>query len=497
MGQIFARQACDLWVAAVPFALLLSRNTGSVMIRTRFSPSPTGMLHIGSARVALYCWLFARRHQGDYILRIEDTDRERSTQEAVDVILDGLAWLGIDHDTGPIFQSQRDSLYTTYLQKLLDTNQAYYCNCSKQRLDDLRAEQMANKQKPKYDHHCRDLQLPPGDDTVVRFANPTEGVVSFDDAVLGNVTIANAELDDFIIARSDGSPTYNFTVVVDDVEMKISHVIRGNDHVNNTPRQINMMRALGATPPTYAHLPLILGDDGAKLSKRHGALSVLEYQKQGYLPHALLNYLLRLGWSHGDDELFSQAEMIQLFDLEHVNKSPARFDTKKSLWINQHYIKHSSPEDLQPAVELLAQQMNVDYNNGPELTAVIAAFQDRAKTVVELVEKSAFFYTDITGYDEKAMAKHVNEDTRPIVERVYEKLSSLDDWQEEKIQALLTAIVDESGLKFGKVAQPIRLALTGGTVSPSLGVTLQLFGREKALSRLQDFILLIGGEISG
>jgi glutamyl-tRNA synthetase len=349
------------------------------------------MLHIGSARVALYCWLFARRHQGEYILRIEDTDRERSTQEAVDVILDGLAWLGIDHDTGPIFQSQRDSLYATYLQKLLDTNQAYYCNCSKQRLDDLRAEQMANKQKPKYDHHCRGLNLPAGDDTVVRFANPIDGVVSFQDAVLGGITISNKELDDFIIARADGSPTYNFTVVVDDIEMQISHVIRGNDHVNNTPRQINLMQALGVTPPVYAHLPLILGDDGKKLSKRHGALSVLEYQKQGYLPHALLNYLLRLGWSHGDDEIFSQADMMRLFDLEHINKSPARFDSKKSLWLNQHYIKQASPNDLVPAVKQLAKELQRDYSQGPDLTAVIAALQERAKTLVELVEKSAFW----------------------------------------------------------------------------------------------------------
>ena len=463
------------------------------MIRTRFSPSPTGMLHIGSARVALYCWLFARRHQGEYILRIEDTDRERSTQEAVDVILQGLDWLGIHHDHGPYFQSQRNALYAKKLQALLDSKKAYHCHCSKERLDSLRTEQMANKQKPKYDYHCRDLNLPATDTSVVRFANPISGSVSFTDAVLGEITIANAELDDFIIARSDGSPTYNFTVVVDDCDMKISHVIRGNDHVNNTPRQINLIHALGMTPPTYAHLPLILGDDGKKLSKRHGALSVLEYQDQGYLPHALLNYLLRLGWSHGDEEIFSEEAMKACFDLDHINKSPARFDTKKSLWINQHYIKNSDPNDLLLPVQHLAQSQSLDLSSGPDLKSVIEAFQERAKTLVDILTGAAFFYTEPKTFDVKAMGKVNIDQAVPLLNRACELLSTVD-WEVTSLQQLLENLVKESGLKFGQVAHPLRLALTGGTISPSLSVTLSLMKRDTTLSRLQYFLSVLGSE---
>jgi glutamyl-tRNA synthetase len=457
------------------------------MVRTRFSPSPTGMLHIGSARVALYCWLYARRNNGQYILRIEDTDQERSTQEAVDVILEGLNWLGIDHDEGPFYQTQHLDRYNEILEQLLQSGYAYYCDCTKERLDEVREQQKAQNLKPRYDHHCRDLNLGPGEDRVVRFANPLDGVVTFTDAVLGEIRIANEELDDFIIRRTDGYPTYNFSVVVDDVDMRISHVIRGNDHVNNTPKQINLMHALGATPPVFAHLPLILGDDGKKLSKRHGALSVLEYRDQGYLPQALLNYLLRLGWSHGDEEIFSIERMMQLFDLDHVSKSPAQFDAQKSLWINQQYIKNAKPDDLVGQVQRLFDLRGIATASGPELSGVIAAQLERAKTLDEMVDKSLFFYQPVEGYDEKAFKKHVKPEFIPAVRYVYEQFVAISAWEKAGLHQIILDSSERFAVKLGKVAQPIRLALTGGTVSPPLDITLELLGRETVLQRFKDF----------
>ena len=466
------------------------------MIRTRFSPSPTGMLHIGSARVALYCWLFARRHNGKYILRIEDTDRERSTQEAVDVILNGLEWLGIDHDEGPYFQTHHIERYNQVIDQLIAENKAYYCDCTKERLDAVRESQKNQKQKPRYDHHCRNRALSHAEGRVVRFANPLTGATEFEDLVLGKITISNSELDDFIIRRADGYPTYNFSVVVDDIDMKISHVIRGNDHVNNTPKQINIMRALGGTVPYFAHLPLILGDDGKKLSKRHGALSVLEYREQGYLQSALLNYLLRLGWSHGDEEIFSTKQMMELFDLEHVSKSPAQFDNQKCLWLNQHYIKNSVPGDLLPLVQQIFSSRAIDISQGPSLEGVISAQIERVKTLVEFVDKSEFFYKSVESYDPKAFKKHIKPNIIPVLESIHVAFKNLNDWQGENLHRIIVEAAEAADLKMGKVAQPIRLAVTGGTVSPSLDITLELLGKKKVVDRLLTFLMYIEKNVS-
>ncbi|MEM7017051.1 MAG: glutamate--tRNA ligase, partial [Pseudomonadota bacterium] len=348
-------------------------------IRTRFAPSPTGYLHIGGARTALFCWLYARKHDGQFILRIEDTDRERSTDESVQAILDGMAWLGLEADEGPFYQTHHFDRYKEVIQQLLDAGKAYHCYCSQERLDKLRAEQMEKKLKPRYDGHCRSLKTPPAGDIkpVVRFKNPTAGDVAFKDMIKGTIRISNEELDDLIIARSDGTPTYNLTVVVDDMDMNITHVIRGDDHVNNTPRQINILNALKAKIPEYAHAPMILGDDGQRLSKRHGAVSVLQYQQDGYLPHALLNYLVRLGWSHGDQEIFSMDELQSLFNINDVNRAPSAFNTEKLNWLNQHYIKNAPPADLAEPMAKQFAELNIDTSQGPAIEDAITLFQER------------------------------------------------------------------------------------------------------------------------
>ncbi len=453
-------------------------------VKTRFAPSPTGYLHIGGARTALFSWLYARKMDGTFILRIEDTDRERSTQESVDAIFEGMAWLDLDYDEKPSYQTDRFDRYAEIIQQLMDNGHAYRCYCSKERLDTMREEQMANKEKPRYDGKCRDLTEEKEGDYVIRFRNPQEGVVEIDDLVRGNITVANAELDDLIIARTDGTPTYNLTVVVDDMDMGITHVIRGDDHINNTPRQINIMKALGKEPPKYAHVPMILGSDGKRLSKRHGAVSVMQYRDEGYLPQALLNYLVRLGWSHGDQEVFSKEDMVELFSLEGVNKAPSTFNPEKLLWLNQHYIKELEPSEVAKHLAWHIENQKLDISQGPAIEDVIVAQRERAKTLVDLVESSRYFYEDFDSYDEKAAKKQFKTATPDILQALHDELAELESWEEKELHAAIMQVCENLELKLGKVGPPLRVAVTGTAMSPSLEVTLKLIGRERSLERI-------------
>jgi glutamyl-tRNA synthetase len=459
-------------------------------VRTRFAPSPTGYLHIGGARTALFSWLFARQHQGEFILRIEDTDLERSTQESVQAIIDGMKWLNLNHDNETLyFQTQRFPRYKEVLQQLLDEGKAYYCYCSKERLENLRNEQMTNKQKPRYDGHCRHLKNPPeGIKPVIRFKNPEDGAVIFEDLIKGTISFQNQELDDLIIARSDGSPTYNFTVVVDDYDMQITHVIRGDDHVNNTPRQINILKALNANLPLYAHVPMILGSDGQRLSKRHGAVSVLQYQEDGYLPEALLNYLVRLGWSHGDQEIFSIEEMIKHFDFAHVSKSAAAFNPDKLNWLNQHYMKIGDPARMAGILKEHLNALNISVEKEP--VELFEAQKERAKTFKEMAEQSRFFYGSID-YNDAAM-KHLKPEAEAPLKELKETFEKLEDWETEKLHHIIQETSEKLQLKMGKVAQPLRVAVTGGTSSPSIDITLKLIGKEKVLQRIDQALARIG-----
>ena len=453
-------------------------------IRTRFAPSPTGYLHLGGARTALFAWLYARHHKGDFILRIEDTDRERSTDESVQAILDGMQWLGLDYDEGPFYQTHRMDRYKEIIQQLLDNDQAYHCYCSKEELDALREEQMKNKEKPRYDGRYRDFSgtPPEGVAPVIRFKNPQSGNVVFNDLVKGEISVSNAELDDLIIARSDGTPTYNLTVVVDDLDMQISHVIRGDDHVNNTPRQINIFKALNAPVPEFAHLPMILGEDGQRLSKRHGAVSVMQYPEQGFLPEALLNYLVRLGWSHGDQEVFSIEEMISLFALKDVNRAPSSFNSEKLLWLNEQYIKSMPAAELAAAV---AEKLDYSTDGASALVDVVDALRDRCKTLNEFADTCRYFYHDPVEYNEKAKKKAFGEHTPKIFSQLTTDLDSLSDWSAEPLGALVKQVAADQDVGMGKVGMPLRVALTGNTNSPDIGVTLALIGKEAVLRRLQ------------
>ncbi len=404
-------------------------------MKSRFAPSPTGYLHIGGARTALFAWAFAKKQQGQFVLRIEDTDRVRSTQASVDAILDGMHWLGLDYDEGPFYQTQRFDRYQAVIQQLLDKDKAYYCECSKERLDSLREELMAKGEKAMYDGCCRDKGLTSG---VVRFKNPTEGVVTFEDAVKGKISIANKALDDLIIARTDSTPTYNLTVVVDDYDMGITHVIRGDDHINNTPRQINLYQALEWDLPEFAHLPMILGSDGARLSKRHGAVSVMAYRDAGFLPEALLNYLVRLGWSHGDQEVFSLAEIVSLFDLKDINKAPASFNEEKLLWLNQEYIKNANPEHLITHLEWHLQHQKVDTSNGVNLALVVASLQQRSKTLLEMVAGLKMFYQEFDVFDEKLANKQF-KDKAPL-KGLVKKLNQLETWKADEIKSIINLV---------------------------------------------------------
>ena len=463
-------------------------------VRTRFAPSPTGYLHIGGARTALFSWLYARKNAGTFILRIEDTDRERSTQASVDAILEGMAWLELNYDEGPFYQTQRFDRYAEVIQQLLDSGHAYRCYCSKDELEQMREQQMARKEKPRYDGYWRERQHetpPAGVEPVIRFKNPQDGFVEFDDMVRGKITVSNAELDDLIIARSDGTPTYNFTVVVDDIDMNVTHVIRGDDHINNTPRQINIMQALGFTPPRYAHVPMILGADGQRLSKRHGAVSVMQYRDEGYLPEALLNYLVRLGWSHGDQEIFSRAEMVEYFNLESINRAPAAFSPEKLLWLNQHYLKTLPVETIEQQLIWHLQQQQLDITNGPAITDVINAQRERAKTLVEMVAISRYFYEDVNQYDEAAVQKQFKADTAETLRVVKDQLATIDDWQGTAIHHAINQACEQLGVKLGKVGPALRIAVTGGTSSPSLDVTLELVGKARSLQRIERAIEFI------
>jgi len=457
-------------------------------VRVRFAPSPTGFLHVGGARTALFNYLFAKHHQGEFLLRIEDTDLERSTPESVQAILEGMSWLGLAADGPIVHQTQRFARYQEVAGALLASGHAYRCACSKERLEALRAQQMQDKQKPRYDGHCRDQRIPEDVPHVIRFKNPTEGEVCFNDLVHGEIRIQNKELDDFVLMRADGSPTYNFTVVVDDWDMQITHVIRGDDHINNTPRQCNVLTALGASIPQYAHLPMILGDDGKRLSKRHGAVSVMQYQRAGYLPEALRNYLVRLGWSAGDQELFSLAEMIQQFDLAHVSKSAAAFNTSKLDWVNQQYIKAMSVQDLAPLLQKQLQSMQVDTSQGPDVVQVATIMQDRAKTLVEMASSSAHWYQEDITYDQAAVEQHLNKHALPILVAAQKAFSVLEDWQLVMLGQRIKQLVKDLGLRFPQVAQPLRVALTGSTQSPSIDATVYLLGKHRTLARLQKVI---------
>ncbi|HZF15365.1 MAG TPA: glutamate--tRNA ligase [Steroidobacteraceae bacterium] len=458
-------------------------------VRTRFAPSPTGLLHIGGVRTALFCWLYARRHHGTFVLRIEDTDRARSTEAAIQVILDGMKWVGLPHDEGPFYQTKRFDRYKEVIDQFLRAGHAYRCYCTKEELDAMRAAQQARGEKPRYDGRCRKLTAPrEGIPAVVRFKNPLDGETVVEDVVHGRVVFQNTELDDLIIARSDGTPTYNFCVVVDDWDMKITHVIRGDDHLNNTPRQMNMLRALGGTPPVYAHLPMILGPDGTKLSKRHGAVSVLQYKEEGYLPEALLNYLVRLGWSHGDQEVFTLDEMAQHFDIADVNKSATAFNPEKLMWLNQQHMMRADPRRLALVLQEQLAILGVTTDDLATLEGIVLAQRERSKTFAEMARNSLFFFRDFDGYDEKAAKKSFTAESLPLMRRAREGLSRLEAWSAAAVHDFLNGLAIELGLGLGKIAQPLRVAVAGGSVSPPIDQTLALAGRERVLARIDRAI---------
>jgi glutamyl-tRNA synthetase len=462
-------------------------------VRTRFAPSPTGFLHIGGARTALYCWLESRRRGGEFILRIEDTDRERSTDDAVQAILDAMQWLGLSHDEGPFYQTERLARYREVADQLVAEGKAYYAYESKQEIEAMRAAAMAAGEKPRYNGYYRDHDDPAfhqahrqDPNRVIRFRNPLEGSVVFEDKVKGRVEWANAELDDLVIFRSDGWPTYNFAVVVDDIDMGITEVIRGDDHVNNTPRQINIYHALGAKVPEFAHLPMILDKEGKKLSKRTSAVSVMEYRDDGYLPHALLNYLVRLGWSHGDQEIFSREQMIALFDIGDVNKAASRFDIEKLAWLNQHYLKTDEPQALAPEFAWHLARAGIDSAHGPAPADVIVALRDRVHTLKEMAEKARVWYAPIAAWDDHAVARHLRNEQAVAVLDAVAPMLAVCSWQPAAIHQVIEALAGTLGLGMGKIAQPLRVAMTGSQVSPSIDHTIYLTGREEALRRIAD-----------
>ncbi|MCG2634466.1 MAG: glutamate--tRNA ligase [Gammaproteobacteria bacterium] len=454
-------------------------------VRTRFAPSPTGYLHIGGARTALFSWLHARRHGGTFVLRVEDTDLERSTAESVNAILEGMTWLGLEYDEGPFFQTHRFHRYKEVIQQLLDQGDAYHCYCSKEEVAAMREGQMARREKPRYDGRCRHRTEPvAGVDPVVRFRSPMDGSVAVDDLVRGRVVFQNSELDDLVIARGDGTPTYNLTVVVDDLDMGITHVVRGDDHLNNTPRQINILRALGAELPHYAHVPMILGSDSKRLSKRHGAVSVMQYRDDGFLPEAVLNYLVRLGWSSGDQEVFSLDEMVELFDLDNVNAGASTFNPEKLLWLNHHYIQNADPAHIARHLSFHLGRLGIDPKTGPDPVDLVIGLRERARTLVEMAEKGQVFYRDFDEFDETAARKNLRPVVLEPLRTLATRLAALTDWRAAEIDATVHAVTDEFELKLGKVAQPLRVAVTGSAVSPPIDVTLMLVGQAATVRRL-------------
>jgi glutamyl-tRNA synthetase len=461
-------------------------------VRTRFAPSPTGFLHLGGARTALFAWAYARRFGGTFILRIEDTDLERSTPEAVQAILDGMQWLGLAHDEGPFYQMQRMDRYREVIAEMLAAGTAYYCYASQAEVEAMRERQRAAGEKPRYDGTWRPepgKTLPPmpaDRKPVVRFKNPLDGEVSWDDAVKGRITIANRELDDLVIARPDGTPTYNFCVVVDDWDMRISHVIRGDDHVNNTPRQINILKALGATLPVYGHVPMILGADGEKLSKRHGAVSVMEYPAQGFLPEAMLNYLARLGWSHGDDEVFSMEQFCAWFDLDHLSKSPAQFNPEKLAWLNNHYIRQADEARLESLVRPVLEREGALFEQAPPLQPVLSLMKERANTINELADAAMLFYREARP-EQALLAQHLSNAVRPALQEYAGRIATVE-WSRSSLSAMLKEVLAAHKLKMPQLAMPLRLMLTGQLQTPAIDAVVELFGRDTVAARLAKYL---------
>ncbi|HTJ55522.1 MAG TPA: glutamate--tRNA ligase [Nitrosospira sp.] len=456
------------------------------MVRTRFAPSPTGYLHIGGARTALFSWAFARRHGGKFILRIEDTDLERSTAQSTQAILDGMAWLGLDYDEGPFYQMQRLERYHEAAEQLLNSGDAYYCYCSREELDAMRERQRAAGLKPRYDGRWRDSkETPPaGVKPVVRLKNPVEGVVAFNDLVKGEITVANSELDDLVLLRADGVPTYNFGVVIDDLDMDITHVIRGDDHVNNTPRQINILRALRAPTPQYAHVPMILGADGERLSKRHGAVSVMQYHEDGYLPEALINYLARLGWSHGDEEIFSREQLVEWFDLAAINRSPAKFNPEKLQWLNQQYLKNADGGRLAELVKPFLEADGCNMAAGPDLAKVANLLKERVSTVAELADAAVYFFRPLEP-SEELKTQYFTAEAKPAILDLRNRLA-LIEWESNAIQGAIKGATTAHGLKLSKVAMPLRVMVTGEAQTPAINVVLELLGREETFKRMDE-----------
>ena len=461
-------------------------------LRTRFAPSPTGYLHIGGARTALFNWLFSRHHGGKFILRIEDTDQMRSTDESTRAILDAMTWLGLSWDEGPIFQAERVEIHRAQVQRLVDEGKAYYCTCSQELLEEKRKQALAAGRKPKYDFTCRDRGLTRTPGSVVRFRCPEIGTTIVHDLIKGPIQFSNDELDDLIIERADGYPTYNFAVVVDDAQMGITHVIRGDDHVNNTPRQILLYQALGYAVPQFGHVPMILGADKARLSKRHGATSVMAYKEMGYLPEALVNYLVRLGWSHGDQEIFTMEELVALFDLDAVGRSAAVFNPEKLLWLNQHYLKAYPAELLVENLKPFWEARGYPVSDARYSARVVSDLQSRAKTLVELADSAAFYFVDAVAYEADAAAKFLTPETAPQLAAVAEALPGLADYNREGIEAFLRAFVEARGIKLKAIAQPLRVALTGRTVSPGIDEIMITLGLEKAVDRIRKAIAFVG-----
>lgn len=461
-------------------------------VRTRFAPSPTGYLHIGGARTALYCWLEARHRGGEFVLRIEDTDRERSTQAAIDAILEAMDWLGLGYDEGPIYQTARVARYQEVAEQLIASGKAYYAYETKEELDAMREAAMAKQEKPRYNGAARELNLPYKDDPnrVIRFKNPLEGTVLFDDLIKGNIEIANSELDDMVIFRPDGYPTYNFAVVVDDWDMNINEVIRGDDHINNTPRQINLYEAIGAPVPKFGHMPMILDEQGAKLSKRTGAADVMQYKDAGYLPEALLSYLARLGWSHGDQEIFTRQELIDLFDVTNCNSKAARLDMAKLGWVNQHFLKTETPESIVPHLVYQLEKLGLDISKGPAPVDVVIALRERVQTLKEMAEKAVVWYTPLNEYDEAAVAKHFKTGAEVPLAKARELLAAAE-WTAEGVSVALHDVAAQLEIGMGKVAQPLRVAITGTQVSPDISHTVYLAGRDEALKRIDAALIKI------
>ena len=460
-------------------------------IRTRFAPSPTGFLHIGGARTALFNWLYTRRHGGTFILRIEDTDQARSTEESTRAILDAMEWLGLNWDEGPYFQAERVNIHREMVQKLIDTGNAYYCTCTPDELEAKRKKALAEGRKPKYDGTCRDRGLARSVDSVVRFRGPEAGITIVHDLIKGNISFNNEELDDLIIERADGYPTYNFAVVVDDAQMGITHVIRGDDHVNNTPKQIQIYEALGYEVPLFGHVPMILGSDRARLSKRHGATSVMAYQEMGYLPEALVNYLVRLGWSHGDQEIFTIEELIREFSLEAVGKSPAVFNPEKLLWLNQHYIMAYPEERLVEVVLPFWKKRGFDVSDCRFVTKAISDLRTRAKTLVELAEGGVFYFQDEVAYDSEAAAKFLTPEYAGHLVAVAEGIPGLMEYTKDSLEAFLRALAEERGTKLKWIAQALRVALTGKTVSPGIDEVMVTLGKERVIGRIRRAVAQI------